>query len=277
MNNLFNFNFNERERAEVIRPSSPYEAGVADIVQGLFFAYGRQGLKWDQIKEAIGDQVPMEELLTILRSESFYARMVRRGIPWLEGWTPEDNDREILRNQLSPQQAMALMAMTNPTDKRTAKAKLSAVGVTYNTWRTWLANPYFADLVKDTAEKMLQDNIATVHARLVGKAEAGDVSAIKLFYELSGRHDPQRQQMLDIQKVLELILESLQRHITEPRILLAVTQDMDRIMNGKELKQLDNVPANYVDEDVVDADVVESDEVFEPPTIPEGFFDLKEG
>lgn len=271
MTDLFNFEFNERERAEVVRPSSNYEAGVADIVQGLFFAYGRRGLTWDAIKEAIGDQVAMEELVKILKSPSFYARMARRGIPWIEDWTPEDNDREVLRNQLSPQQAMAMMAMTNPTDKRTARAKLSTVGVTYNTWRSWLANPYFADLVKDTAEKMLQDNIATVHSRLVGKAEAGDVQAIKLYYELSGRHDPQRQQMLDIQKVLELILESLQRHITEPRILLAVTQDMDRIMNGKELKQLDSIPANYEEEDIVDA------EVFEPPTIPVDFFDIKEG
>lgn len=259
------FTFDEKENKLVIKPEDPKETGVSDIIQGMYYARGRAGLTWDAIQTAVGDQVTTEELIKILKSESFYARMARRGIPWAEGWTPDINDREIWRDRLTPQQSLAMMVMTNPTDKRTAKAKLAGIGITYNTWRSWLANPYFGEMVKDAAEKMLQDNISTVHTSLVGKAAVGDVSAIKLFYELTGRHDPARQQMLDIQKVLELVLESLQRHITEPKILLAVTTDMDRILNGKELKQLDTMPANY-EEEIVDAEEI--------PEVPEGFFDF---
>jgi len=99
---------------------------------------------------------------------------------------------------------------------------------------------------------------------MVSKAEAGDVAAMKLYYEVSGRHDPNRQQMLDFTRALGLILESLQRHIPDPMVFAKISLDIDKIINGKQLSDVAELPAN------IDPEIIDAEEV----TVEEGFFDL---
>lgn len=227
--------FTEQQNSKIIPLSDEYETWVAEIMHGLWLTSGADGITVEKLNTTFGSRIPLNRLYKILGSETFHARMHARGINWLSNWTPERHEIMRTMQRLTPQQALAVQIMTDPTDRRSTKAKLDTIGISYNVWRTWQREPFFAQILKDTAELLLQDNLATIHSRLVQKAEAGDTNAIKLFYEVSGRHDPNRQQMLDFGKVVALILESLQRHVTDAQTLLKVTTDLDRIMSGKNI------------------------------------------
>lgn len=251
--------FTEQKNSKLIPSSDEYELWVAEIMHGLWLVSGTN-LTLEKINETFGPRIPLNRLYTILGSDTFHARMHARGINWLKDWKPERHDLLRTIARLTPQQALAIQIMTDPTDRRSTKAKLDTIGISYNVWRTWQREPFFSDVLKDTAELLLKDNMATIHSRLVQKAEAGDTNAIKLFYEVSGRHDPNRQQMLDFGKVVALILESLQRHVTDANTLLKVTTDLERIMNGKNLTS-DEIVANVTEEE------------FELTEVEPGFFD----
>jgi hypothetical protein len=259
--------FTEQQVNDVIAPQDEYEIWCADVIQMLWVAHGLKTLEVADINNALGKQLDLARVYKILSSPSFYARMQARGVDWLPDWNPQKHNALRDRERLTPQQTWALQIMTDPTDSRSTASKLKHIGITYQTWRNWLREPYFNELVKTTAEQLLGDSLANVHTRLVSKAEAGDVTAMKLYYEVSGRHDPNRQQMLDFTKVLGLILEALQRHIPDPQILARVALDIDKIVAGKPLSEIANLPANL---DIVDADVIEGG------VVPDGFFDNKE-
>ena len=251
--------FTERKNSAIIPVEDEYELWVAEIMHGLWLVSG-SNLTLEKINDTFGPRIPLNRLYKILGSSSFHARMHARGINWLADWKPERHDLLRTIARLTPQQALAIQIMTDPTDRRSTKQKLDTIGISYNVWRTWQREPFFSDVLKDTAELLLKDNMATIHSRLVQKAEAGDTNAIKLFYEVSGRHDPNRQQMLDFGKVVALLLESLQRHIPDATTLLKVTTDLERIINGKGLTN--EGPAANVNEDE-----------FELTEVEPGFFD----
>ena len=229
------------------------------IVQILFMTENALPT-YDEILEKSG--LPADKVKAVLKSDYFCDRMWARGIQWPRKW---DSTQAITtpRAQITPQQVHALQIVMDPTNNKPMGQKLKMAGVSYSTWQNWLRQPVFAEAVRYTTEQMLGDNIATVHARLVNKADQGDVQAMKLFYEVSGRHDPARQQMQDIQSIIGLLLEVITRHITDPSVLMRITNDFDTVTSGGRIKTLDSVPANYTpDEAPVDAEIV-SDDFFE--------------
>lgn len=260
--------FTEQAVSDVIAPADEYEIWCADIIQGLWIAKGCRALDINDINNALGKQLDLTRVYQILGSPSFFARLQARGVDWLPNWNPVKHEEMRMRERLTPQQVWALQIMTDPTDRRSINVKLKQIGITYAVWRSWLSEPFFAELVRSTAEKMLQDGITVVHTAMLQKAAAGDTGAMKLFYEVSGRHDPNRQQMLDFTKVLGLILEVLQRHVTDQQTLARVTLDIDKVINGGNLSELKELPAN-LDPNIIDAEVV--------PDVPNGFFDIGEG
>jgi hypothetical protein len=176
-------------------------------------------------------------IVKVLASIEFRNEMQRRGITWTE------NAR--LKYALTPEMTYTIGVITNPTDRRPMAAKLRSAGVSYHIYRNWLRNPHFKEAVTKVAEDMIQDNIATAHSRLVQKVDAGDVQAIRLFYEVSGRHDPARQNNLDTMRLIGLLLEVMSRHITDPNTLNLISNDIDQIISGQVPQSITDVPANY--------------------------------
>lgn len=181
----------------------------------------------------------------ILADPEFRTRCQLRGISWPKKWDRLKHDSAVIRSRLTPDQVMALQIVTDPTNNRTLQQKLKQAGITYATWRNWMREPNFADAVKTTAEEMLQDMIAPTHTTIARKASSGDIAAANLLYQLTGRHDPNKQQMLEFTKVIGLLLEVISRHVTDPAVLGRVTQDFDVVLSGGQLKEVDTIPANY--------------------------------
>jgi len=174
--------------------------------------------------------------------------LLKRGIRW----TTNIN----LAGILTPEQIFAISIITDPTNRRTFGDKLKQAGISHTQYKAWLKNPTFASKVSEIGESLLNDNISTVHARLVQRADQGDINAIKLFYEVSGRHDPSQKQMLDIVKIVGLILEVITRYVNDVEVLKKVSTDIDTILNGGVPRGLQDPPANYISP-IVDAEVIE--------------------
>jgi len=164
--------------------------------------------------------------------------LLRRGIKW----TTNIN----LAGVLSPEQILTISIITDPTNRKPLGEKLRQAGVSMAQYRAWMKMPVFAQKVSEVGETLLNENVATVHARLVARADSGDVAAMKLFYEVSGRHDPAQKQMVDLVRVVQLVLEVITRYVTDPETLGKVNQDIDLILSGGTPKSITDLPNNYV-------------------------------
>lgn len=202
-----------------------------------------------------------------MSSKALYWRLRKRGIDWPKKWTPETNRF----GELTPQQLMTIQILTDPTRTEPFRKRLTIAGINYNVYRNWMRQPKFADAMRVVSEQMIQDNVSTVHNTLVKKAEAGDMKAVDLFYQVSGRHDPMRQQTQDLTKIVGLLLEVLTRHVTDTTVLTKINNDFTKVLSGDNVSPVGELEAHVPDE-IVDAEVVTDSPVDKNP--PEGFFDL---
>lgn len=220
------------------------ELTMAETVNGLWLSGNGKLPEYAELLRYWPQEWSEDEIVKVLSSKSFYLRMSRRGVMWPENWSPQLHNISQMYTRLTPQQVIAMQVVTDPTDKRSLGAKLKQVGINQTVWRAWLRNPVFAEAVRRTSEHLLQDTIAIAHTRLAQKVDAGDISAIKTLYEVSGRHDPNKQQMLDFAKVISLVLEVMQRHITDPATLRAIGDDLDSVIAGEIIQPVEQLPAN---------------------------------
>lgn len=173
------------------------------------------------------------KVLSVLAHSEFRERCTLRGIPWPKKWNRAVHDSAVIRSRLTPEQVMALQIVTDPTNKRPLGTKLRQVGITYPTWRNWMRDPIFAEAVKTTAEEMLQDMVPSTHARVANRADAGDLQAARMLYELTGRHDPNKQQMLELTSIVRLLLEVITRYVTDTAVLERINSDFGVILQGE--------------------------------------------
>lgn len=160
----------------------------------------------------------------ILASEEYYAALRSRGVP--------------IRNTegLTAEQMYCIQVLTNPTDRRDVKKKLAACGVTYLQYRGWMQQPAFANYMHKITEGMLTDHLPDMLTVLTNKAMNGDLNAIKYVNELSGRHDPNKQQVVELQAVVRNLLEIIMRNVTDEETLRRISNEFALVMNAAQGK-----------------------------------------
>lgn len=207
-----------------------------------------------------------KEIRRFSNNKHFHTRLQVRGINWTRYWL-DKVEAEQVKQGLTPQQSLALAIITDPTARGNLRARLAVVGVSYNQYRNWMMQPEFQKAMDTISEKMVTDNINTVHNALVKKAESGDTQAMKLFYEVSGRHDPMRQQSLDMSRIVGLLLEVITRHVPDLGVLDKIETEFSTTLAGGALKPAELTGGENVHmfaqemidkySEVEDADVVE--------------------
>lgn len=157
----------------------------------------------------------------VLASNEFLLAMRERGVYW------------DARDALAPEQVYALGILTNPADKRDMAGKLKAAGISYQTYRMWLRQPLFARAIRQVGEDMLGDHIADVNTAVVRSAVDGNMKAVEIFNQMTGRFDPNQQQVADLQRMVNLLLETIFRYVTDVGTLRKINEDFEKIMSGK--------------------------------------------
>lgn len=178
----------------------------------------------------------------VLMTPEFKTVMRNRGFPF---------DNVVL----TPEQQFAVSVITDPTNRKPLGYKLKQCGISYPVYRAWLKQPHFAAYITKISEDMLGEHVADVHTKVLERATGGDIQAIKLYYELTGRHDPQRQQLVDLNGVIGLLLEVITRYVTDTNALSKITSDIDLILSGGVPKALEQFDVSNIA--IEDADIVE--------------------
>lgn len=138
---------------------------------------------------------------------------------------------------ISPEQAIAIQLLSDPTDHRTLNTKLQQIGVSMPKYQNWMRQPLFAELLSKRSEDNLVDAIPIAMNRLIGKADSGDMRAIEKVLEISGRHNPQQQEINSARQVVLTIVEAVLKHVSSKDEKAAILAEVEASMQKGALMQ----------------------------------------
>ena len=127
---------------------------------------------------------------------------------------------------LSPQQLAVANAMLNLADRRSDKKKLEDFKVSPAIYANWKKQDKFNRYLRERAEEVLGNSIGEVHLALIDSATSGDIGAMKLFYDITGRHSPGSKQVENVRGMLVRVIEAVQRHVKDPAVLQAIATEI---------------------------------------------------
>lgn len=136
------------------------------------------------------------------------------------------------REFLTPEQLAVANSMLNLADRRSQTKKLQDFGVSPAKFSNWKNDPIFNAYLRERSEALLPNSIGDVHLALIDAATSGDMQAIKLFYEITGRHTQQSAQTVNVQMMLVHVIEAVQEHVTDPEVLKAIANRIQEVSGG---------------------------------------------
>lgn len=136
------------------------------------------------------------------------------------------------RNYLSPEQLALANSLLNLSDRRSAKKKMDDLKVSPAVFANWQKDPTFNEYLRERSESVLGNGVSTAHLALVDSAASGDIQAIKLLYEITGRHSPGSQQIVNVKSMLIRVIEAVQKHVNDPQVLQAIAGELQGLGEG---------------------------------------------
>jgi hypothetical protein len=144
---------------------------------------------------------------------------------------------------LSPEQLAVANVLLDRYDNRSRKKKLSDMGVNTQTLNGWMRDPAFRDYYTRRAENLFGDAMPDVVAAHVDQAERGDMKAIQLYYEMMGRYSPRQVNIdLNLDLIMVRVIEAIQKHVSNPKEIMAVAEELAQIPGNSNVPQLAHKP-----------------------------------
>lgn len=199
-------------------------AELHTVASAVYLAYSATGIVPDlnALYPTVynnGFRRPKNELFKLLATEEFKRVMDARGVP-VRGMTG-----------LSLEQDLCLQIVLDPSDGLTLQQKLKKAGVAPSKYRAWLKQPAFREYHRRVGEGLLNDHLPDMLVQLTRNATSGDLNSIKFAMEVSGRHDPKRQQQIDLLAIMQQMMDIITRHVKDPAALQAIAGEMTAIAN----------------------------------------------
>lgn len=126
---------------------------------------------------------------------------------------------------LSPEQVGFINQWCNLSDTRSERKKLSDAGITAKQWDGWKQDPKVKAYIAARAEEILGGAIPDAHLALVDKVRAGDMGALKFYYEMTGRYTGQ-QNGIDPRQLLNKVFDIIAKHVNNPIALDNIAKDL---------------------------------------------------
>lgn len=169
--------------------------------------------------EEFFDKFPSMSLQVLLKNETFALALKNRGISRIHS-----------ESGLTYEQVSAIALMLNFHDQRSQASKLKSLGIKTSTWNGWMKDVRFKNFYEQQSVETFQDSIDRVREGLLRSAEKGDTSAIKFYYEVTGRSNSQEHQNLKV--ILSRLVECIQRHVKDQATIEAIAMDFQAIMKN---------------------------------------------
>jgi hypothetical protein len=144
---------------------------------------------------------------------------------------------------LTDKQVAAISLITNFSDTRPNAAKLTAIGVTPEEYNGWLSNPEFKKELTNRADDILDNVYPEAQAALAKKVKTGDITALKFYYEITGR--AQSPEVVNMKLTMIRVIEAIQKHVKDPEILQAIASEINAVgsVAGETVPALPSTPS----------------------------------
>jgi hypothetical protein len=169
---------------------------------------------------------PTSTIAALMLTPEFKLALGYRGVEW-------DSD-----SGLSLEQTMALLKLTDWTDRRSTQVKLKELGVPLARHQAWMRQPLYAESYRSRTEEALKDAVPLALNKLMGNVEASDQRAIEKVLEMTGRWNPAQQQIDDVRNIVVRVVEAIIRNVPDPEQRRAILDDIRQATASHELIQV---------------------------------------
>lgn len=177
------------------------------VVGAAYQLHLTNDLSADAIKRIT--RVPPKIVDVIFNSEAFKTAIELRGV-------------ELDSAYLTPEQDLTIQLLSDPTLKGGLTSRLRAAGVPFAKYRAWLKNPVFKDRINRLQSGVLKELEGDMLVALGEKATSGDLRAIEFAFEVTGKHNPAKQEAINLQEAIVQIIDILQQEIKDPELLARI-------------------------------------------------------
>lgn len=164
--------------------------------------------------QALWSKVPVKTISALLVTDEFKQALEYRGIAVDENMG------------LSLEQSMALLALTNFSDSRSTAAKMRELGIPMARYQAWMKHPLFKEHYRIRTESQFAGADSLALNQLMSNMEKGDQRAIEKVLEITGRWNPQQQQIIEVRQILLLVVEAIVKNVHDPEMRTAILADI---------------------------------------------------
>jgi hypothetical protein len=150
--------------------------------------------------------------------ERFQRALTERGIEF-----------KIEEKILSPKQIVLVNMLLNVGDKKSLRQKLELLKVTMVQYNAWLRDPAFHQYLTMRTEQLFNHSDHEAYKSLVEQVMNGDVTAMKLFFEMRGIYNPKVTVDINIETVVYRLVEIVGRHVRDPQILQSIAKEVEEL------------------------------------------------
>lgn len=214
-----------------MQPLTELQLSVVTYIEQIHVKTGRFPT-YRKLENLFGDEEGFD-INTYLKHPTFRLALANRGISTPhslntggEGESQYEPPKNFTREQMA-----AITTVINFEDKRSRTTKLRELGITPAQWQGWMRDETFKTYLQDVSTSALTDNLYVANEGLLKAADRGDINAIKLYLELTGRHTADAPAMANLRVMLSRLIESVQRHV-DPETMRLIARDFETIQAG---------------------------------------------
>ena len=183
-----------------------------------FEAYWHQFHRYPSNAEIIQRYGFTLEQVQILESNKFWLQSLdRRGIS-----RPGRQDLFLTDRQIA-----AVSIITNFSDTRSLPAKLANAGISEQELDGYYKEPKFVEELRVRTDEVLGNIQPNAVAELGRQINRGSFPALKFYMEITGQ--AQSPESLNARRLLQLLIEVIQKHVKDPDVLKAIGDEMDSL------------------------------------------------
>lgn len=244
---------NEHTLANAV-PGANLGSDKLEFVTLVHYEYGLKGtVDHEHIRTEYG--YTEDEYSVLIKDVGVVKALIDRGVDARHLITKTD---ESIKAKLTPIQLIAANSLMDLVDTRSNKKKLQDLGVSSTTYQMWLRDPNFSSYLKNRAEGIIGDNQHEALLSLMDRVQSGDVKAISLYLELTGRFIPQSaasQQgtaaVGDIQQMIVRIIEIVIDEVDDQDTAIRIADRLKGLVVGNQVAGLLPVgPSNIIQPEI---------------------------
>lgn len=127
---------------------------------------------------------------------------------------------------LSLEQQSVLMKLSDVTDTRGLKVKLTELGVPMPRYQAWLKQPLFREMLNKQSEDAYAEFLPAIRSNMIGRAAQGDQRAAELIFAKTGEFVPGSREMQDARAVVLAVVDSVLKRVPDVKVRQEILADI---------------------------------------------------